>query len=528
MLEGELGRLFVAPYVRQAPVLTGPELDDARAMRAAQDALGELRAVLAADPRVQMDFERVHDTLAELEVRIGENPQPDRVQVASPEEVRARRFEAVFLCGLREGEFPGGASPEPFLPDEDRRALATASGLALPLREDQLHRERYLFYVCASRAERKLVLSTRYCDEEGDPESESFFVEDVRDLLTGLSVRKRSLSEVTWSEEDAPTAAEMERARAACGPRREPEPVERLTSPALLEELAARDGVAASALERYADCPVKWLVESILRPEALEPDPEQMVRGSYAHRVLEATYSRLREEGHRRVTRQNLPRAEEILLEELEAHSSEFRLSPKQTRVKAAVRRLEFDLLRFLGWEADAEGLFEPEHLELAFGLGNGSGEPVEVADGVRVRGKVDRVDVWNGRALVRDYKTGKSAEKYKIASWERENRFQAALYMLAVRERLGLEPVGGVYEPLGARKRDPRGLVAADVEEVGSEYHRNDRLPAERFEDELDKARARIEQTAARMRDGDLACRPDTCAFNGGCAYPSICRTED
>ena len=39
----------------------------------------------------------------------------------------------------------------------------------LPLREDQLDRERYLFYVCASRAERLLVLSSRTSDEEGTP-----------------------------------------------------------------------------------------------------------------------------------------------------------------------------------------------------------------------------------------------------------------------------------------------------------------------------------------------------------------------
>ena len=76
--------------------------------------------------------ERVLTVLEELEVRLGEPPQPDRVQVAKPEAIRARRFEAVFVCGLQEGEFPSGSSPEPFLPDEDRRAVARASGLRLP------------------------------------------------------------------------------------------------------------------------------------------------------------------------------------------------------------------------------------------------------------------------------------------------------------------------------------------------------------------------------------------------------------
>ena len=73
------------------------------------------------------------------------------------------------MLGLQEGEFPGGSPPEPFLPDDMRREIAKASGLVLPVREDRLDRERYLFYVCASRAERVLVLSSRYERRGGRP-----------------------------------------------------------------------------------------------------------------------------------------------------------------------------------------------------------------------------------------------------------------------------------------------------------------------------------------------------------------------
>src|SRR5918996_4982239 len=151
-LEHQLGRLFEGPYRRQAAVLRGPELEDPRVYTAARQALAELRAVVEADPRTGLEPERVLTVLEELEVRLGEPPQPDRVQVAKPEAIRARRFEAVFVCGLQEGEFPSGASPEPFLPDEDRRAVARAGGPRLPVREDRLERERFLFYTCCSRA----------------------------------------------------------------------------------------------------------------------------------------------------------------------------------------------------------------------------------------------------------------------------------------------------------------------------------------------------------------------------------------
>jgi ATP-dependent helicase/DNAse subunit B len=271
---------------------------------------------------------------------------------------------------------------------------------------------------------------------------------------------------------------------------------------------------------------VKWLVEDVLKPAELVPDPEAMVRGSYAHEVLAATYRRLHEEtGERRVTHANLGRAERILLEELREQSASFKLSPKQSRVRAAARRLEFDLLRFLRTEADSDSGFEPVELERAFGMeGN---DPVELEGGLRVRGRIDRVDRCDGLALVIDYKTGKNVNRYKVASWERENRFQAALYMLVVEKLLGLQAAGGVYVALGNRDPRPRGMVAKGVDELGGRWFDTDRLEPEEFREKLDWALERIRETEALMRRGELCSRPDRCDWNGGCKYPSVCRSE-
>ena len=363
---------------------------------------------------MRLDADHIHATLAELPVRVGENPQPDRVQVAAPGDVRARRFEAVFVCGLQEREFPRRSAPDAFLPDTDRAELARASGLRLPLHEDYLARERYLFYVCASRAERLLVLSSRYCDEEGNPESPSFFLEDARAVFAGGLEdveRRRSLADVTWSLERAPTDAEWERAVAREGPRRAPEPVglDR-ARPRRCRRSTRATPCPAGALEAYAGCPVKWLVEKVLRPDALEPDPEPMVRGAYAHRVLEATLTRLRggdglDGDH---ARRASPEAERIMQAALTELRGEFRLSPNQVRVRAAVTSLEFDLLRYLRWEAERESAFTPAHLELRFGFDDSDHPPVRLPDGTTVRGMIDRVDTGDGHAVVVDYKSGK------------------------------------------------------------------------------------------------------------------------
>ncbi|HEY1594483.1 MAG TPA: PD-(D/E)XK nuclease family protein [Thermoleophilaceae bacterium] len=524
-LGAQIERLFSAPYRRAAHVLSGAEVEDARAFAAASEALEGL-----AKLGTRLDPRRLHEILAELPVRLGERPQPDRVLVATPERIRARRFDSVFVCGLEEGEFPRGRVPEPFLSDDDRRGIATATGLVLPVREDELDRERHFFYVAASRAERSLFLSTRFSDEEGNPQPSSFFLEDVRDLFTDIEPRRRSLSDIVWSPEHAPTEVEFERALAAAGDRFLPPVPAGLTAEALLERFREQEAFSASALETFADCPVRWFVDRQLHPLALEPDPEQMVRGSYAHEVLEATFSGLREEtGSARITRDNLADAERLMRTALREKQSSFLLSPSQTRVRAAVRRLEFDLLAYLRHEAQRDGVFEPERFELRFGLGDDSLPPVPLErEGISVRGMIDRIDTWNGWALVRDYKSGRSV--YRVADWREKNRLQAALYMIAVRELLGLKPAGGVYVPLAGSERRPRGLVSDELrEELGSDFFDNDFQSPGEVEERLREASETACQLVTRLRGGDVHPCPDTCKWSsGGCQHPTICRHEE
>jgi ATP-dependent helicase/DNAse subunit B len=526
-LDRQLQYLFTRPYRRTAHVFSGEERDDPRVWTSARAAIGQLRALVERRSLPWLKASDVHDALSELPVRLGDDPRPERVQVATPEAIRARRFEVVIVAGLQEGEFPRPAAPEPFLPDDDRHEIAAATGLRLPMRDDQLDRERYLFYVCASRAERVLMLSSRFSDEEGGPQVGSFFLQDVVDLFEpGALTRartRRALADVTWNLENAPTAAEWERALALAGPRFQPPAPDGLSEPAVLDSLADRQ-LSTSALEAYSDCPVKWLVDRVLRPEELEPDPEYMVRGNYAHAVLELTYLRLHERtGERKVTRANLGVAEQILGEALREKQSEFQLSPQETRVRAAVRKLEFDLLRHLRRESESGGTFEPAHVELSFG--GGIAPPLEI-DGVTLSGKIDRVDVHGDLALVRDYKSG--ATVWPVARWEEDRRIQVALYMIAVRELLDLKPVAGFYVPLSGQNPRPRGVVQAGLEaDVGAGIVKQDVKDPDEIEELLDGARRQVGELAREMRTGVLRPCPDTCSFRGGCTYPSICRAE-
>ena len=88
-------------------------------------------------------------------------------------------------------------------------------------------------------------------------------------------------------------------------------------------------------------------------------------------------------------------------------------------------------------------------HLEAALPLGD-----------VELRGRIDRIDLApDGRsAVVRDYKTGKSVTG--ASKFADKGTLQIQLYMLVAQRVLGLDPVGGVYHPLGAA--DPGKTQAA------------------------------------------------------------------
>jgi ATP-dependent helicase/DNAse subunit B len=472
-----------------------------------------------------------------LVVEAGAPAAPGEVLLAEPLEIRARRFTAVFLCGLQEGEFPLPARPEPFLSDERRRELAACSGLRLRPREDSLARERYLFYAALSRATERVFLAYRSSDEEGNLALPSPFIADVAELLDPSwrqDRERRLLADVVWDPARAPTALELERSLAcarAPAAGEEPAPARALGA-AALANVRHSQILSAGALETYADCPVKWLVERELQPQPLEPEPEPITRGNLMHAALE----RLLRELDGPVTPASLAGARTILDRLLaESAGAGAALAPGRPELVRAggLRAIEADLRRYLEHEAAGGCQWRPFGLELRFGFATDqevpSLPPLVLGDGpdrVLVRGMIDRVDTDdNGHGLVRDYKSGTTRQEYPAARWRAERRLQVALYMLVVRELVGLEPVGGFYQPLRGDDLRARGVFVKGTP-VGSAVVANDARDPVALHAELEEAAARAVALATALRAGELTPCPRTCSRDG-CSYPAICRSQ-
>jgi hypothetical protein len=558
----ELDWLFSAPRRGQASLIGDEhtELDEARALVAgtrALKALGELERV--APEAAIKDASGLARALEGVEIVSGERPVPGRVAVLDPLALRARRVRALFVCGLQEGVFPAPARPQPFLSEEERRRLAETAGLRLGEHEDALAAERYLLYAAVSRPRELLVLSWHMADDDGAPTARSLFVDDVCDLFEhALSERvvRRSLGAVGWPADRPRTgrhADDLSPALVSTAVSSPPSTLPSESTPAptlaraqgpgplrdeeLLAELRAHTW-SASSLEVWMSCPMRWLVERLLRARDLDPDPEPIARGGLAHVALKDTLEALKlETGSARLTPARLERARALLRRALEANEGEFPLSAAPERRPGMRRRLQADLERYLRHAAECESPLEPSRFELGFGFEGGDergGEnpqagaslpAFDLGGGTMLRGRIDRVDIGaGGEAVVYDYK-GRIAPP--AAKWgAKTGNVQVALYMRAVEQLLGLNAVGGFYQPLAGGDLRARGVLDEDGG-VEIECVRGERREHAETREILDGAVVAAREAAAQAGRGELRAQPRTCAYRGGCAYPTICRCE-
>jgi hypothetical protein len=510
------------------------------------------------------------EILRELRMPAWNGPAEGRVRIASPYRLRAGRFAHVFVASLQDGEFPRRDGGSPFLSDEQRAQLG------LPKRAETEEEERYLFYVCLSLPTRGLWLSSRVSDESGGAEQPSPLLADVRRLLAppppedpgeadplteGLQ-RGRGLGEIVFQPALAPSEAELARALAVRGAgadhgaalaalgagdevserlgaaltraavreqrTRAPGP---LTEPAVIAELSARRQYGGTTLENFAVCSYRWFADHELAPEPLGPQPEGLTQGGLMHRALERLY-RERPGGDPLPRPASLDawlaRGEELVAEEAARDGA-----PGDGPAEVAMRRrVETLLATFLRREAAREDpavLPDAGLLEGAFGEDEDADRPALDLGGWLLHGRIDRVDRSGATGLVQDYKM--SSKVTAAAAFEKEGKLQLPLYLIALRELWGIEPLGGLYQPLRAsREHRPRGLVRAEAAEgplADLALYDNDVLDAEEFERQLVRAAERAGEIVARMRRGDITRDPLRDRCPDYCGFAPICRRE-
>jgi ATP-dependent helicase/nuclease subunit B len=538
-------------YGLAAPPTSEEARLDLRAEEALARLLDELDGWLALGG--ELGPEQVVTALERAPVRVGAAREPGRVAVVDLMRARTRRWQAVFLVGLEEGTFPRRSSETPLLPDESRRELEHASRGRRLARPDPLARERYLFYTACTRPWKLLVLVREAADDDGRPREPSPFYDEVRARFAPEDVarwtRKRKLSELVWTVDRAPTERERLRAAASLAATEEDEAralarangwerrIERaltafarptkLVHPLVLHELGERNRFSVTELERFLDCSSMWLFERVINPKEIDAAVDARVRGGIAHQALYRFYTGLPKRlGTDAVEAERLDEAIAFLRECLaEAIAGGIRLELTELERLELEETLARDLEHFLRQEVELALPLEPRRFEVGFGT---SGAPVELQRGLdlgdfTVSGKIDRVDVdpFSASGIVHDYKLGRAHGARDIDS---ERRLQIPLYILALRDLVGVEPLGGLYRGLTGT-REARGLVRSQAQEQVPGLKKADYLDEDAFWEQVSEAQRRARGAVERMRDGDVRHDPHGGTCPHWCDLWTMCR---
>lgn len=486
--------------------------DEVAALQGLDGLLGELAALLGEDV---LDAGTL---VARLEAEAAETEYTPRdrrrlvVHVVDVAEARSWRASVAIVCGLTEGAFPRPWRNDLLVDDGARRAFArvaaastTAAGTAggsgpddplaprLLTGEDHAERERQLFLHAVSCARDELHLVHAAFDDRGEPCVPSPFVGAVEGLFVREALekaqRRRAPSDVIpQSVSDIVTFADARRfaslrAAALFRPGSDQDRRARLGA-ALLERVleqpgegerarralarpswslergpgfAALDRVySASELETFASCPYRHFVQHVLgarrRDELAVTGLDSRLQGKIVHRALE-----------RAVLNREAPEvAFDAAFSEV---ARDLPLGPDEEAFRRAARA---SIASFLS-EDDPKFLartgLTTSTVEVQFGAETAVG-PLVVDDpalggGIRLEGRIDRIDEGPRGAFVTDYKLGKDELDGKARdAMARGEKLQLQVYLLAVARVLNKQPLGASLVALRSRRRT--GIVGS------------------------------------------------------------------
>ncbi|MFD7613367.1 ATP-dependent helicase [Streptomyces sp. NPDC059828] len=458
------------------------------------------------------------DIAADTLTRRGARPAAVRLMTAH----RAKGLEwgLVVVAGVQEGLWPDLRRRGSLL-EADRIGR---DGIAEPLPPGALlAEERRLFYVAATRARERLVVTAVKAPAEDGDQPSRFLAElgiEPRDItgrprrplaVAPLVAELRATTVDPDASDEIRDAAARRLARLAALTDDEGQPLVPAAHPyrwwGLNEPthsgvpLRDRDGPVAlspSSLEKLTStCALQWFLGREVRADA--PASAAQGFGNVVHVLADDVASG------------RTPADLAVLVERLDAvwDALAFDAPWKSTQEKEQARAA---LERFLRWHVMDRGGRSPAATEHAFDVTLEAGEYE-----VRIRGSMDRVEQdEHGRAYVVDFKTGKQAPTRD----EVAHHPQLAVYQLAVRE-------GAVDEVFDGRRPEPGGAELVQLRQPALKKEGGDALPKIQAQEALSGAWVGELLATAAGRVLDERFTPTTGSHCGQCAFRASCSAQ-
>ncbi|MFK4597989.1 ATP-dependent helicase [Streptomyces pristinaespiralis] len=454
------------------------------------------------------------DTLSRREVR------PEAVRLMTAHRSKGLEWSLVVVAGVQEGLWPDLRRRGSLL-EADRIGR---DGLAEPLTPGALlAEERRLFYVAATRARDRLVVTAVKAPADDGDQPSRFLAElgvEPRDV-TGRPRRPLAVAPLvaelraTTVDPDASPrlreAAARRLARLAALTDEEGQPLVPSAHPYRwwglhdathsAKPLRDRDQpvtLSGSALDQLANsCALQWFLGREVKADA--PATAAQGFGNVVHVLADEVASG------------RTPADLAVLMERLDSvwDALVFDAPWKSQQEKGHARAA---LERFLRWHVMDRGGRSPAATEHDFDVTLEAG-----GFEVRIRGSMDRVERdEQGRAYVVDFKTGKQTPtKDEVARHP-----QLAVYQLAVRE-------GAVDEVFGGNRPEPGGAELVQLRQPAAKKEGGDALPKVQAQEALTGEWVGDLLATAAGRVLDERFTPSTGQHCGHCAFRASCSAQ-
>lgn len=305
-------------------------------------------------------------------------------------ETRSLDFKNVILLSVNEGVVPAGRSGNTLIP------LSLKKANQLPTYEEKDAVYAYHFYRLLQRAEHVWLLYSSDAHEMGKGEASRFILQiknELAERYPNIRIEEKvvSATQLSLTSECTSRAAKDEKTMAQ------------------LNEQASY-GFSPSALNNYRRCPLKFYYENVLKikeNDEVADEVESNELGTLIHSILDDTYQAA---GTEPVTAEMLEEALQQLDTELNTLFAKEVLKGRDQEGRNHLLRevARMQLTKFLEKEIrqirDEKAVITIEQLELM------KKQTLTLTDGrqVTIAGKADRIDRYNGRLRVIDYKSGR------------------------------------------------------------------------------------------------------------------------
>jgi len=437
-------------------------------------------------------------------------------------------------------------SSDLFWNEADRERLNGTGQFRVPDRADHAAEERFLFRRAYRRGEEKVFLSSPSFDKDGSPSPISPFLQEVMgefgeaaDKSRGGVERFATSRSVVGTEDILPFLASR-----ADPAETDPSGVglaaflasERMERPPLYPKLF-RDPVrlggsaffqawlqgkkeySVTEMEDFAACPYRYLSRHVFFLREPDDPPETALpaasEGEILHQALEKS---LRDGTDVRET------MEELLTGALSGFPERVGHRLAAGLLLEGVRKLLHDDEAFR-----TKYRWTPQEFEFRFGLAEE--RPLEIADGLFLRGRIDRIDTAPpGFGLVVDYKRSAPQRSEVKKGVETAESLALPIYLAAVRAIFGAVPAGAFL--LGVTNDRRTGFFNSDLAGEGIVPEGRSAglllpLEGEAFDQLLEESVRKVEELAGRIASGEFPVDPLDEKLCGRleCPYRDLCR---